>query len=405
MSEINVLENSDNFIVSQDSKNELRQVTAALLATDRDALANYSVMKLPIASLTTLGTAGASLLPSVRTITQTTKVDMGGLYTLVNALPGDALKFCKKDGTSWGAIKTAEGKSKMAKLKEADSITTNTTTVMPIDPTMAMMAVTMYSIEQKLDAIEEMQRQIMDFLHQENESEIEADVQLLSSIIMKYKHNWNNIRYAESNHKIALDIQRTALKNMRIYQKEIQSRLSQSKIIVVQDLLEDERKKFQKMFKYYRMALYTYSLASLIEILLSENFDQSYIADVKNTINGFVKDYRYFFDEASNHIDRLGDKSIDSLALKTFGHISCGAGKLIDKIPKIRDGLVDELLESEGEYLIEQVSAMKTEPIREFAKLHNPNVGVLTDRMEDLIQIYNHTERICIDKDNIYLVG
>lgn len=131
-----------------------------------------------------------------------------------------------------------------------------------------MMAVALHSIEQKLDKIEEMQQQIIDFLVCENESQIEADVQMLSGIISKYKLNWDNEHYVASNHKMVLDIQRTALKNMRSYQKQVSAVLEKKRLLVAQNNVENTFADMQKKFKYYRMALYTYSLASLLEIML-----------------------------------------------------------------------------------------------------------------------------------------
>ena len=50
-----------------------------------------------------------------------------------------------------------------------------------------MMAVALFSIEQQLGNIAEMEKQILSFLEIEKESEIEADVETLTSIIKKYK--------------------------------------------------------------------------------------------------------------------------------------------------------------------------------------------------------------------------
>lgn len=43
-------------------------------------------------------------MPALRTITQNTTVNMGGLYRLANKEVGDALKVAK-NGNFWGAFK------------------------------------------------------------------------------------------------------------------------------------------------------------------------------------------------------------------------------------------------------------------------------------------------------------
>lgn len=84
-----------------------------------------------------------------------------------------------------------------------------------------MMAVALFSIEQQLGEISEMQKQILSFLEIEKESEIEADVETIFSIASKYKLNWDNEHFVASNHKMVLDIQRTARKNMLSYEKKV----------------------------------------------------------------------------------------------------------------------------------------------------------------------------------------
>lgn len=43
--------------------------------------------------------------------------------------------------------------------------------------------------------------------------------------------------------------------------------------------------------------------------------------------------------------------------------------------------------------------------LESFATLHNPGTGVFMDKMEDMIQIYNQTDKICFDDDKIYLIA
>jgi hypothetical protein len=76
-----------------------------------------------------------------------------------------------------------------------------------------MMAVALFSIEQELGEIEDMQRQIISFLEIEKESEIEADVESLMSIIKKYKDNWDNERFVSGNHNQVLTYQNRTQKH------------------------------------------------------------------------------------------------------------------------------------------------------------------------------------------------
>lgn len=196
-------------IAQQD--NSLLSMSNIMLMKTRVGLTKENSISVPIGELAALGGVAASLIPTLRTVTQTAVVETNGLYQLANAAVGDTLKVAK-NGNFWGAFKTADGSSKFAQLMEVGPLSATTRTVMPIDPATMMMAVALYSIEQQLGEIIEMEKQICSFLEQDKEAEIEADLKTLTSIIQEYKFNWDKEQYVSSHHKLTLDIKRTAEK-------------------------------------------------------------------------------------------------------------------------------------------------------------------------------------------------
>ena len=390
--------------IPAEKQNELRRVTDALLADTGIDAANRQTMSIPIASLSALGAAVSSVIPALRTVTTTTTVNAQGLYTIANMGVGDALKIAN-NGNFWGAFKTTDGASKFAQLQQAGPINATTVTTLPINPAMIMMAAALHSIEKKLDEIMDMQRQILEFLVCEKESEIEADVQMLSGIVSKYKLNWDNEHYVASNHKMVLDIQRTALKNMRVYQKQVSAALKKKQLLVAHNNVESTFADLQKKFKYYRMALYTYSLASLMEIMLGGNFNEEYIDTVKSEIEQFAGDYRNYFENASAHLEQMAGGAIEANVLKGLGTAGQAVGKFIGSIPKIGKNPVNDLFQKGGAQLTDMASTLEEKTVREFATLGNPGTSILTERMQDMVRIYNHTDRICFDRERIYLVG
>lgn len=255
----------------------LLDITQSLLADARTALNSSGVLSVPIAELSTLGAGVSSLIPALNTVTQTTSIAADGLYTIANAGVGDVLKAAK-NGNFWASLKTADGASKMVQLQEAGAITATTQTAAAFNPATMMMAVALFSIEQELGEIEDMQRQIISFLEIEKESEIEADVESLMSIIKKYKDNWDNEHFVSGNHNQVLTYQNRARKNMLGYQKKIAESIGKKPHIVTQAGVKQAFTSVEKEFKYYRLSLYTFSLSSLMEVMLSGNFKESYIS-------------------------------------------------------------------------------------------------------------------------------
>lgn len=402
--------NDDKNIVTEQNDEMVREfhnlveMTEEMLRDARKEIANTKTLSIPIAELTLLGAGVSPLIPALRTVTQTTTINTQGLYQLANAGVGDVLKVAK-NGNFWGAFKTADGASKFAQLQAARPLTATNTTVMPIDPATMMMAVALFAIEQQLKGIEETQKQILSFLEIEKESEIEADVEILSKMITTYKHNWNNEHFVASNHKMVLDIQRTARKNMLSYKKRVAELLDSKKLIVSQAKVKATLGDLQKKFKYYRLSLYTFSMASLVEIMLSGNFKEEYISDVKEELKKFSLEYRDLFTECSMYLEKMTSVSVEANVMKGISVASKAVGKFIGNIPVVKEGQVDEFLQDSGAHLKENAQDMQKNVLEAFATLHNPGTGVFMDRMEDMIQIYNHTDRICFDDKKIYLIA
>lgn len=398
----------------------LIEISEGLLMDLQTDITTKNTMSLPIAELSTLGSGVSSLLPSLNTITETTtfatefvtEIPTEGLYKLANAGAGDVLK-ATKDGNFWGALETLEGKSKMGQFQKAGPIkatstaTTKATTkaVPKVNPAMMMMAVTLYEIEKELASIAETTREILSFLKIEKESEIEADVQTLVSIVEKYKLNWDNEPFVSNNHKLALDIQRTARKNMNAYQKKVSDRIKAKKLIVGQSKVEEVLEDFERSFKYYKLSLYTFSLASLMEIMLSGNFKEAHISLIQDEIRKMSASYRDLFEKSSVYLESLGGAALEANLLKGIGSASEAVGKLVGRVPIGNKGPVDEFLQDKGAKLKENALEMKQEAVKEFSTMSNPGTGIFVQKMDDVIQIYNHTEEIYFDKENIYLVS
>ena len=381
--------------------NDLISITDNVLLDVRTDITQSKSLSMPIAQLSTLGAGVASLLPAFRTITQTSSVAAEGLYRIPNAVIGDTLKAAKS-GNFWPSFKNS---NKLAQLQKVDSLQSTTSMVMPIDPATMMMAVALFSIEQQLGNIAEMQKEILSFLEIEKESEIEADIETLSNIIEKYKHNWDNEQFISSNHKMVIDIQRTARKNMVSYQKKVRDVIKEKKLLVLQNKIKTTLDELMKDFKYYRLSLFTFSMSSLIEIMLSGNFKEENILSIKDEVQKLSFVYRDIYGECSVYLEGMEKSSVESNLLKGVSATSKAVGKFIGSIPKIKDGQIDECLQEAGEHVSDKAKTMETDSIAAFAEMSNPGTSLFTDKMDDLIFVYNKTSDICFDSNNIYLIA
>lgn len=395
--------NDHEIIESMDDMNLNALVTIPPQEGEPD-IRNHVAFSIPVAELSTLGAGISSLVPSFRTVTQTMSIPVDGLYKLANAAPGDTLKMAR-NGNAWGALKTADGGSKMLQLKQAGALSANTQAVAAFNPATMMMAAALYSIEKNLSEISETQKKILSFLEAENESQIEADVDSLTNIAANYKYTWDNEVSVAGNHKLALDIQNRARKNIRLYAKQIADTISAKHMIVAQKDIDRALADLEKKFKYYRLSLFTFSLASLMGIMLSGNFEEEYIDKIKAEIEALSDSYREQFEKGSLYLERLGNAGAETAIVKRVASTGKTLGKFIGSIPVVKEGSVDEFLQEKGELLQNKANEREMKAISTFSALSNPGTRVFVNKMEDMIQIYNHTSSICVDKQNIYLIA
>lgn len=402
MNEINII-NKSGEIDDVSGMNSLVELTEDLLRDARASINNNKALSIPIAELSTLGAGVSSLVPAFNTITQTTTIATDGLYKVANATAGDVLKIAK-DGNAWGAMKTATGGSKMAKFAEVGPLSATTESVAAFNPATMMMAAALYSIEKDLAEISETQKKILTFLEVENESQIEADVESLMNMVTNLKHNWDNELYVSGSHNQVMSIQNRARKNMIAYQKKVSEIVSSKQFIVAQNKVNSVLIDLEKKFKYYRLSLYIFSLASLMEIMLSGNYKEEYITSVKEEIVSMSITYREQFEKGSLYLEKLGNVGVEANVVKGLGTVSKAVGKMIGNIPLVKEGPVDEFLEDAGENLHHNADGMEKKAVKSFAAIGNPGTNVFIEKMEDMAFIYNHTSQICFDKEKIYLI-
>ncbi len=384
---------------------DLIKLSEVILMETRECITAPNTISIPVASLAGLGGVVSSLIPALRTVTQTTAIDTSGLYRVANMGATDTLKINKKGNNFWGAFKTTDGKSKMAQLEEAGPLSENSSALMPIDPATMMMAVALCSIEQQLGDVLKMEKQILTFLEQDKEAEIEGDLKTLTGILQDYKFNWAQERYINSKHKLVEDIKRTAEQNMIFYQKQIPEDMKEKPMLVGKQTLETTLSSMQKKLKYYRLTLYVYSLASLLEVMLLGNFEKDYIHQVKNTIIKRTDEYCRLYEFSHGYLEKMASSSIEVKVVKGLGVAGKALGNAIGNLSYVKDGKVDEWLIERGEHLQQIGKTMQENPSERLETIHDSGTEMFVRQLDNMNRIYNGTESICFDKDNIYLVA
>ena len=396
-------------------KNEVVEQKEDQVINDEDSKENYSLVKmnnymlsdvrkeslsnntysLSLSKLSEISPITVSTANNIKTIMEQNPKTSGNLYRITNLGKNDSLKAMRDGKTFWGSIKKSDGSSTMAKLKEV-----NPNNVMALDPTVMMMSVALAGIEQELEEIKELSKQIFSFLEHEKESEIESDLEILNRSISDFRFNLEDEKYLINNHKQVMDIKRTANKNMLFYKKEIKDDLSKDKLFTTNNSMNSIIGDIQKKFRYYRLSLYIYSFSTFMEILLLGNYTNDYLLSKKEELDELDNEYSEVFNNALEYVKKNANKSLEGNVLSGLGSAGKAIGNLAEKV-KIKN--VDNWLNEKGDNLKQSGQNIKDEFATKFDDMRESNSRPFINQIEKVDCIYNNTKEIYFDKENIYL--
>jgi hypothetical protein len=271
------------------------------------------------------------------------------------------------------------------------------------NPTMLFMAVSMANIDKKLDAIMEIQQELLDFLVQKDRSELKGDLSFLSDIMNNYKYNWNNEKYKNSNHIKVLDIKQAAVAKVDFYKEQITNRIKKKSYFHSDQEVKKQLGKIQTEFKDYQLALYLYGFSSFLEVMLLENYDSAYLEGITKKIDDYSAKYRDLYTKCYEQIEGNAKSSIQSNLLKGLANFNYIAGVAMEKVPGIGKTQLDETLVMAGEKLGEFGSRRIVETMAQLIEKQGCCVRPFIENICAVNRLYNQPMELLFDKENIYI--
>ena len=314
------------------------------------------------------------------------------LYKITNLGINDSLSFSKKEGINWGTIKKVDGTKTMAKLKEVNPEVLNPSTI--------MLAAVLYSVERELGQIKEISKEILSFLENEKQAEIEADLELLRRAVEDFKYNIDNEKYMEVYHNQVMNILRTSNKNLIGYKNDIKNYLAKGKLFTTGSSMKSIMEEMFNKFKYYRLSLFIYSFATYIEIFITGNKNSEYLLHKEEELKNLVKEYSDEYEKAMSYIKKNANKSLEGNILSGLG----SAGKTIGNMAhKVKAKGTSDWLNEKGDSLKHSGETIKQNYSEMFEEMKDTNAVLFIKQIDNINSICNNTSEIYFDKERIYL--
>ena len=368
--------------------------------------------KIPIASLAALGSAFSQMPEAARTIVKTTTSEIATNETLFvginpKGIPGYLLQ--NEYGTVGNIMQINEqGKQVITgrmRFKPVDGlpISNTTTTVVPFDPTMMVVAVALMTIEKKLDAIQKSIDKVIRFLENDKQSRQRGNLNTLAEIAEDYRRKGNDQDFCQSRNHTVQEIQRDARHNIEFYKRKISEAVKDKKLIHLSKDAQAYMESIKKDFAEYQLACYSYAYCAFLDTVLRKDFDEASIDSCRNKINRIAGRYNELFDECHSQIASYQRSSVENKVLGGIGKTANTLGKAIGNIPVIEKSPVDELLLDAGNALGGVNKNAVKSRVKALEFLEDNRMNFFLEGVETVGALYNQKNRMLIDGTNLYV--
>jgi len=379
---------SENTAVSKPT-----EIEKALANRSTFDLSNYK--KVPLAEVTGMGGVFAQAVPMIKTAVAGGTLTDGGLARVVfpEGVTGNLAQLNSTGEYIGGIMKTGGG------FAQSRLVPVN------LDPTAVTtmsMAVMLAQINKKLDEIKETSTQILSFLQEKEKADTQASVNMLDDIMHRYPYNWNNENFRNNYHLKALDIKQSADAKVILYQKQIAEKISALPKIYLEKIARGSLEQLQQGFNDYRMALYLFSYASYLEVMLDGRFIEQDIKLVADKVHSYQEQYQEQFEKCRDYVQKFSGGAVERVAIGAIASAGKGLGNLIAANPRLNKGQVDEWLQDNGEKLQQWNEKGIAKLAETFKEEGETGAVIFEDSIRDVRKISNHLTGLVFDEENMY---
>lgn len=374
-------------------KNELLKAMSATELAPLEVKNEISVQtysKIPLSRLTALGTGFEPVASAIQQVTSHGQAT-SGFYKVTIPKGTHLAQFKEKSGF----LGTAVGEHGIMGQAQLNPLL--------CDPTMLLVAAALANIDKKLDAIQEVQQEMLDFLTQKEKSALKADLNFLMDIQNNYKYNWNSEKYKAANHAKVLDIRQEAARQIDFHQEQIKKQLGKKALLHSDHDVQKMLEKVQGEFKEYQLALYIYGFAYFLEVMLQENYEKAYLSAIAKRIDEMSFQYREFYSLAYSQIENLSKSSLQAHLFGGLSAINKGAGTAIAKIPGINKSQIDEALIEAGERIGAYKNRRVQTTMQQLLERQSSCVRPFIDNINAVNRLYNEPVTLIFNHDTLYL--
>ncbi|MBO6048030.1 MAG: hypothetical protein J6P61_09865 [Erysipelotrichaceae bacterium] len=313
----------------------------------------------------------------------------------------DDLKLMKKNnGKMSGTI--MEG-SKIA--AQADLVPVGALSAAPTVFANMAVAAALMKVEKSLDGIEDVAKEILEFLELKEKSEMQGNLNTLADIMKTLKYNYGQELFISNKHQVVLDIKRDSEAKIVFYRHQVEANLKRDNkkdLIYHKTDVDKKVKAILNDFNNYHMAMYIFAYATFLEVMLQGNFNSAYLTTVNESLIAKDKEYTILYKNCIRKIDVYSKGSVESQALKALGHVAKGAGDVLQQVPIANRTPIDEALQAHGKDIKKFAAASNKKAVDQLRTKRDSGIDLFVNNINALDQLYSQRRTFWIDDNRIY---
>ncbi|MBR6645143.1 MAG: hypothetical protein IKL21_05205 [Clostridia bacterium] len=374
-----------------------------------------SYKKIPITELSALGAVFSQLPEQARTIVSTASKTMATdkpLYIGIN--PKNISGFlAEKDGVTVGNIMqinpqgkhVIKGRMGYKKIDNIPMIETTTTTL-PIDPMLIVVAVALNSIEKKLGYIQTSVEDILQFLKQEKQASQRGNLNMLSEILEDYKSNrdCDNDTFCISRINTILSIKTAAYQDIEFYQQQLDTELQNKTTFHNVKDAQNTLNSVSYHLAEYQLACYIFAFSTFLDILLRKNFDATTLETTISKMLVMIKRYESLYLKCHSQISNYQHSAFESKILSGVGNAAKDLGKAMENIPLLKETSANKMLVSIGDSIEKHNQDTIERKLQKYETLKENRMLPFVENLQSLNSIYNNKRSMITDGENLYIL-
>lgn len=324
------------------------------------------------------------------------KTNGSGLYKCVfpNGVSG-ALADAKDGTGKLGAIMNKDGIAGQARWVEQS-----------INPTMMFAAAALHNIEEKLDELIEVTKDMFEFEQIKEESQLYGDVEFLTQTLRDYQFNVGNHLWMNSKTTAIVECQRKSFALIKEY-KELANNASKDaglldNLIHIDDKASTKVDKAIRYLENYQKAIFLFAFSEYVHTLVTESYDENYLLNVQNDIARLSSEYRDIFSKVSSKLENYAKKSLDLKAIDLAGDAAKALGDMAKRAPLINKTNTGKKLISSGKSLKDHSKDSIEEKIKNMSKYQKAPVYQFTENLHQLSEMHHKQLELYCDDDYVY---